>query len=174
MLKRVNLKPEMIQAGLPGWLVTEINSFEPLDFPAGKGAANWLRDYISDPCGPWKVVLTCDEDWRLLGFFALAYKQIALPPDPAEVPAMEVAWIARGAETEKGFGHQLLTYAVALALEAGAAAFVVSPNDKTTARKVWLGRFLFRLIEPEDPNEEETMQVFLSLQEPPPGETGPA
>ena len=174
MLRRVNLKPELIQAGLPGWLATAIKSFEPLDFPAGKGAANFLRDYIADPCGPWKVVLTCSEDWRLLGFFALAYKQISLPPDPAEVSAMEVAWIARAAETEKGFGHELLTYAMALALDGGAAAFVVSPNDKTTARKVWRGRFLFRPIGPEDPNAEETMQVFLSLQEPPPGEAGSA
>jgi GNAT superfamily N-acetyltransferase len=167
MLRRVNLTPEQIRAGLPPWLLDEIENFEPLPFDAGRGAVNWLRNHVSDPCEPWVVVLTCAEDWTLLGFFVLAYKQFSFPPDTEELTAMEVAWIARAAHTKKGFGRELLTYAASVALAKGASAFVASPNDPKTAKKVWLERFEFRLVSKPEPGDEVTMQVFLGLQEPP-------
>lgn len=171
-MKRVILTPERIREGLPPWLLAKIEDFKPLRFPAGRGAANWLREHITDPCEPWKVVLTFDDHWQLLGFFALAYKRISLPPDPEEVAAMEVAWIARANHTPKGFGRELLTYAASMALDAGAAAFVVSPHDKQTARKVWIERFSFRSVSTADHQEGVTMQVFLGLQEPTKGGAG--
>jgi hypothetical protein len=165
-LNRYRLTPERIRAGLPQWLLQAVGSFEPLPFEAGRGAVNWLRDHLEDPCDPWLVVLTCAGDGTLLGFFVLAVKQFAFPPDGEQLSAMEVAWIARAADTEKGFGGDLLTYATSIALKEGATAFFALPNDPETAAKVWRGRFSFEPLPVPDPSAEEAVQMFLGLEEP--------
>lgn len=166
MSTRIRLIPERIEEGLPAWLLAEIERFEPLDFPAGHGAINWLRDHIGNPEGPWEVVLTLDPQKRLLGFFALAYKKVRLHPDAGRETAMEVAWIARSAKTQKGFGRGLLTYAITIALGGGAVALVVSPHDKMTQKKVWIGGFCFSPITACQPEDDATVQVFLAIDDP--------
>lgn len=79
---------------------------------------------------------------------------------------MEVAWIARAAHTEKGFGSDLLTYAASIALKEGANAFFALPKDPETAEKVWRGRFSFEELPGLGTNAEEAVQMFLGLEEP--------
>lgn len=165
-LRRIRLDPERIRSGLPPWLLEEIDRFEPLTFLAGRGAVNWLRAHIKDPEGPWEVVLTLNKQGKLLGFFALAYKNLQLSPDATAEAAMEVAWIARSADTRKGFGRNLLTYAMTIALAKGAVALVVSPHDDETAEKVWINGYYFRPVPASEPEDGATGQVFVGIQEP--------
>lgn len=78
---------------------------------------------------------------------------------------MEVAWIARSVDTYKGFGRELLTYAITVALAEGAVALVVSPHDKKTAEKVWINGFYFRPVPGCEP-KGATRQVFVGLRDP--------
>jgi hypothetical protein len=164
-MHRIRLDPERVRGGVPDWLRVEIKRFVPLEFPAGSGAINWLRDHIEDPSGPWEVVLTLSPEGSLLGFFALAYKNVQLAPGAEPEAAMEVAWIARRIDTPKGFGRDLLTYAMTVALSAGAVALVVSPHDDKTAEKVWINGFCFHPVPGWKP-EGATRQVFVGLREP--------
>jgi hypothetical protein len=164
-MHRIRLDSERVRSGLPDKLRAEVDRFVPLEFPAGEGAINWLRDHIEDPCGPWEVVLTLDNERRLVGFFALAYKNVQLEPGTKPVAAMEVAWIARRIDTPKGFGRDLLIYAMTIALSEDAVALVVSPHDDETAVKVWINGFCFRPV-PGCKPEGATGQVFVGLRDP--------
>jgi hypothetical protein len=164
-MHRIRLDSEKIRSGLPDWLCAEINRFEPLPFPAGRGAINWLRNHIEDPSGPWEVVLTLSDKGRLLGFFALGYKNLKLSAEAEPEAAMEVAWIARRVDTNRGFGRDLLTYAMTIALAERAVALVVSPHDDRTAEKVWINGFCFCPV-PGCKPEGATRQVFVGLREP--------
>src|SRR5215213_7643197 len=156
--RKILLTRESIEAGLEPKLASAIEQFQPLSFPAGGEAARWLRNQIKAPEEqPWQVILMIDEkSGELLGFLALGYTMITLSPgDVAAIAkklnaplkpqvALEVAWMARSAGTEKGFGHELFTYSVSVAIDGGAVALVVTPHDEETAEKVWIKRFRFR------------------------------
>jgi hypothetical protein len=166
VLYETRLVPEEIRDGIPEELQEQIRTFEPLPFDAGRGAVNWLRDHVDDPCGPWETVLIHDDDRDLLGFFALAYKRVRLVLDGPAETAMEVAWIARRIDTPKGFGTDLLKFAINIALSAGAVALLVSPHDDRTAEKVWINGFWFSPVPSVEPEEGMTRQVFLGISTP--------
>lgn len=166
MLYVIRLVPEQIRAGLSDHLLSQIDEFEPLPFDAGRGAINWLRDHVQDPDGPWETVLILDEKREMLGFFALAYKKLRLSPEGPAETAMEVAWIARRGDTIKGFGTELLKFAIRIALAAGAVALLVSPHDAKTAEKVWINGFCFCPIPTLQPEADLTRQVFLGISKP--------
>jgi L-amino acid N-acyltransferase YncA len=165
MLERHRIDSEEIRKGLAPWLLTEIERFESLGFNAGLGAVNWLRAHIENPDGPFEVVFTVNKG-KLLGFCALAYKRICLPPDHEFRSAMELSWIARSETTEKGFGRELLTYAATLAMAAGIEALLVSPNDHVTARKVWINKHDFEPVDGEPPRPGHVGQVFFPIPQP--------
>jgi hypothetical protein len=150
-LYETRLVPEQIRAGLSDDLLSQIETFEPLPFDAGRGAVNWLRDHGRR---------------ELLGFFALAYKKVRLVAERPAETAMEVAWIARRVDTPKGFGTELLKFAIRIALSAGAVALLVSPHDDRTAEKVWINGFLFWAVPTLEPEEGMTRQVFLGISKP--------
>jgi hypothetical protein len=165
-LYETRLVPEQIRAGLSDDLLSQIETFEPLPFDAGRGAVNWLRDHVGDPGGPWETVFVHDGRRELLGFFALAYKKVRLVAERPAETAMEVAWIARRVDTPKGFGTELLKFAIRIALSAGAVALLVSPHDDRTAEKVWINGFLFWAVPTLEPEEGMTRQVFLGISKP--------
>lgn len=174
--RKVRLTREAIVAGLDSSLLAAIASFEPLPFAAGREAARWLRGHIEDPGPtPWEVVLVLSEvEDQLLGFLVLGYTQFTLSPgdrpiveiakklQAPEEPqvASEVAWIARSAGTEKGFGKELFTYAVSLAIDGGAIAMIVTPHDEETAEKVWMKRFCFRHPRESDQSPEAPLRLW--------------
>ena len=166
MLYETRLVPEQIRAGLSDGLLRQIESFEPLPYEAGRGAINWLLDHVEDPGEPWETVLVHDERRELLGFFALAYKKVRLVVERPAETAMEVAWIARRADTPKGFGAEVLKFAIRIALSAGAVALLVSPHDDRTAEKVWINGFWFSPVPSLEPEEGMTRQVFLGISRP--------
>jgi hypothetical protein len=172
--RKVLLTRESIEAGLDPSLTTAIEQFQPLSFPAGGEAARWLRNQVEAPDEkPWQVILMLDEKTdELLGFLVLGYTMITLSPGDVpmiakklEAPlkpqvALEVAWIARSAGTEKGFGHELFTYSVSFAIDGGAVALVVTPHDEETAEKVWIKRFRFRLPREADQSPEAPLRLW--------------
>jgi hypothetical protein len=180
--RKVELAKEAIEAGLDPVLLRAIEEFQPLPFSAGEEAARWLRAYVAAPTGtPWRVVLELDGSGaELLGFLVLGYTQFTLSPgdvpvvevakklDAPEEPqaAVEVAWIARSEKTQKGFGKELFTYAVSLAIDGGAIAMIVTPHDPKTARKVWTRRFSFRPPRESDQSPEAPQRLWYPVHKP--------
>lgn len=155
----VTLTRRTIEAGLADDLIEAIDDFEPLPFDAARGATTWLQRQVNEGLDPMLTILALDPiESRLCGFFVLGFTTITLSPgdqpivqiahkleDPhAPQVAAEIAWIARSRGTEKGFGRDLFHYAVALAIDSGSIAMVVTPHDDETAQKLWIGRYRFR------------------------------
>jgi hypothetical protein len=180
--RKVQFTREEIEGGLDEMVLAAIDGFKPLPFEAGEEAIRWLRDHIADPSEtPWLTVLALDEEsGELLGFMVLGYSQFTLSPGDVPVVevakkltapqepqvASEVAWIARAADTEKGFGKELFTYAVSLAIEGGAIAMIVTPHDKETAEKVWIKRFSFRPPRETDQSPEAPLRLWYPVHKP--------
>lgn len=172
--RKVLLTRESIEAGLDPKLKAAIERFQPLPFPAGEEAARWLLRQIKEPSStPWRVILMLEEEANeLFGFLTLGYTMITLSPGDVpmiakklEAPtepqvALNVAWIARSALTESGFGKELFTYSVSFALDGGAVALVVTPHDEETAEKVWIKRFRFRPPRESDQSPEAPLRLW--------------
>ena len=56
--------------------------------------------------------------------------------DPGPQPGMQIDWIARDVRTPQGFGAVLVALALAEAIDLGARALIVEPDDEAT-REMW-------------------------------------
>lgn len=164
---RIQLTAGALAKKFPRSLREEIDRFEPLPFPAGEDAIAWLRRHIRQPGEfPLLTILDLDaESEALLAFCVLGYIPYDFDSTPGQV-AGEIAWLARSARTEPGFGERLFAYALRNAEQQGLSALVVTPHDTDTAEKVWVERFHFRPPPPEDQPESEPPRLFLPLQFP--------
>jgi len=136
-------------------LLNAVERFESVDCPAGRAAADWLREDSLDNHGSTVTYLLL-RDGRVEGFYALSSAQVRLSMrhrrqlvnDRGEryldlrplQPASLVAWIAKrnGAEST---GRELLMHAFSTALQASelqaSIALVLDPYDEETA-EMWL------------------------------------
>ncbi|HET8862296.1 MAG TPA: hypothetical protein VFM94_03500 [Solirubrobacterales bacterium] len=138
-LSRQTATPELIEA---------INTFEPLDFPAGKAAAGFLKDEAVVNSTMTKTHLLVAEN-RVEGFISLcsgsvklserSIRSLGLRTTIRTMPAIVLTWIARhrGSSTT---GLELVETAFGLARESaenvGVAAFVLDPWDAKVA-DIW-------------------------------------
>jgi hypothetical protein len=151
-------------------VVVAVRDFEPLDFEPGRKAIAWLDANISAGRLPMDTYLVFSEDSsELLGFFVLELVEVAVSSGDLPIielrrklkdphgpqPAVKLVWIARSANSPKGFGQELFDQALALAFEADACALLVEPYDEETAQRVWLDHYELRTPRPNqrDPGE---------------------
>lgn len=128
-----------------------LDGFQTHDTPAGRAAAQWLRDCaIREHLTSRTTVVLARE--RVLGYYSLCSYSIELDPaaraaagvraDRKRVPATLMTWIARDPEAEIT-GGDLLAHAVARARRAhrdqATAVLVLQAFDETTA-EMWLAR----------------------------------
>jgi hypothetical protein len=180
------LTPDAVREGIKAHLAKLIDAFQPLPFEAASDATAWLRHHVEERTLPITTVLALDptED-RLCGFLAMGFTTIILSSEDrpmAEVGivgrdqefgdldapqlAADISWIARGMNTQKGFGQYLFDCAVNLAIDNHAVAMVVTPHDEETARKVWVGRFRFRRPRPADQSEGAIDRLWYPVHQP--------
>ncbi|HWT94930.1 MAG TPA: hypothetical protein VN238_18180 [Solirubrobacteraceae bacterium] len=133
-----------------------IAAFEPLDHPAGRRAAEFLRDDALRNHGSTVTHLLVGPK-RIEGFIALNFTDVKLHeqqsselgvPHRRELPALKLAWIAKHRETEIS-GMALVFAAYLRAFTAltlgGVVALVLDPFDGDVAA-TWSGEpYAFRL-----------------------------
>lgn len=106
----------------------------------------------------------------LLGFYAIAPIEMNLSKDDSVIirlrrlrkrnsdsrkqPALEVCWIARSAQTQRGFGHNLFDHAVINARRQDAVALVVRPHDMQ-ADTLWRTKYHFRSFKDDRTRPDE-------------------
>lgn len=128
-------------------LLEDVARFEPLPFPAGHAAIEWLREATRGnhpvPAHAWLAMDASDSG--VCGFFALREMEFTVTKTrlvllqvrkhklaPGPQPGMQLDWIARDARTPHGYGRTLVTFALAEAQAAEAKALIVEPdNDRT-------------------------------------------
>lgn len=187
-LPTVVLTPADVEKGISADHAQLIDGFDPLPFEAGADAKAWLQQQIREGSLPVTTVLVTDsERKRLCGFICIGFTTIALSPDEqrtAEVGivqrgrkieelcephlAANISWIARAANTRKGFGQLLFDCAVNWTIDNRAIAMVVTPHDEATARKVWIGRFRFRQPRPQDQPDGAPSRLWYPVHSPEP------
>jgi hypothetical protein len=141
-----------------------IQAFEPVDNPAGRRCAQWLRDEALDN-HPSTVTHLLVRNGRLEAFFALCAGAVKLSQrhrrdlragDRAHElhviqPAALITWIARDRSSEV-HGAEILAQAAATALDVvdvgqGQIALTLNGFDEET-EQLWMKRYGFRRSQP--------------------------
>jgi hypothetical protein len=126
-------------------LLAAIKAFEPLHFPAGDAAAEFLKDEAIINSGMSRTHLLVSEQ-RVEGFVSLcsgsvrlskrSVRSLGLRTTITTIPAVVLTWVARHRESSTT-GLELVQTAFALARESakniGVAAFVLDPWDDKVA-----------------------------------------
>lgn len=145
-------------------LYSALSSFEPLPFPAGERAGQWLRSRLKTKDVPVETqVLLNDEGTTVLGFYAirpialelsrrdhikLAVRKRGVKWEPQ--PALLLSWIARSAKSDPGFGRQLFLHAVGNALLNEYVALIIEPDDEDIKRH-WIRKYRCMEVDRDPP-----------------------
>lgn len=155
------LTGEMLQGLDPGNdLAVALREFEPLPYPAGRRAKEWLISCLEKSTVPLETHLAFGEDpRRLLGFYAIRPAAFNLSREDRILlvlrrtvkegpqPGAMLELIARASGTSTGFGDQLVIHALANTLDRDAVALLVEADEEVAAR-VWT-RHRFMSFKPE-------------------------
>jgi hypothetical protein len=129
-------------------IAAAVQAFQPMPYPGSQAAAKWLKEKALDQ-HPGTTTHLLIGNGRLDGFVALRTGSIVLKsdekPQGESFGAIVIRWMARNREAS-GLGEKMLTFAMALATEAGeklgVAALLLRPFDVREA-EFWKERFNF-------------------------------
>lgn len=142
-MRYVRWTPEL--AAVDGELRSEVESFEPLDFPAAHEASEWLKERSLTQFPGVTTWLLMSE--RLEGFVSLRMSEVELHreqreklgKDHASQGAILIVWIARHRESEielDGLLVPVMLLAQRTRRDVGAVAIAADPYDKSS-KKLW-------------------------------------
>lgn len=132
-------------------LYSAIRAFEPLPFPAGERAAEWLRSRLDQAHVPIETQILLDAAGQtVLGYYAvrpvaleltnrdhvkLAVRRRGVQWEPQ--PALLLSWIARSRASSAGSGRHLFLHAVGNALLNKCVALLIEPDQEAT-KQLWV------------------------------------
>jgi hypothetical protein len=135
-------------------LAQVVQEFEPLDFDAGRRAAEFLKEEALTNDGSTKTYVLVSND-RVEGFIAMCTCEVELIPKHSKevgvphrrrLPGVLLTWVAKHRDATCD-GKALVEVAYGLASEVaekvGAVAFALDPMDEDIA-KVWREKYSFR------------------------------
>lgn len=136
-------------------VIALMDDFEPLDHPAGREAAEFLRHTALRNHGSSVTHLLVGPE-RIEGFVATTFTDIKLHeqqstalgvPHRRQLPALKLAWVAKHRDTDVS-GELLVFAAYAMARRAldlgGVVAFSLDPFDATIAERWANDPYFFR------------------------------